>query len=79
MMQLFVSDKGFIKVYGMKYEKEMINALKLFFKEVGIPKAFIMDPHPSQKSKGVSKFLNKVGTTLWVLEESTHHSARAEL
>ena len=30
MMQLFVSDKVFVKVYGMKYEKEFINALKLF-------------------------------------------------
>ena len=29
MMQLFVSDKGFVKVYGMKSEKEFINALKL--------------------------------------------------
>ena len=29
VMQLFVSDKGFVKVYGMKSEKEFINALKL--------------------------------------------------
>ena len=26
MMQIFVSDKGFVKVYGMKSEKEFINA-----------------------------------------------------
>ena len=43
MMQLFVSDKGFVKVYGIKYEKEFINNLKLFWKEVGEPKAFIVD------------------------------------
>ena len=34
IMQLFVSDKVFFRVYGMKYEKEFIDALKLFCKEV---------------------------------------------
>ena len=34
MMQLFVSDKGFVKVYGMKSQSEFVNALKLFCKEV---------------------------------------------
>ena len=43
MMQLFVSGKGFVKVYGMKSEEEFINALKLFYKEVGVPKSFIVD------------------------------------
>ena len=51
MMQIFVSDKGFVKVYGMKSDKEFVKDLKLFFKEVGAPKAFIVDPHPSHKSK----------------------------
>ena len=32
MMQLFVSDKVFVKVYGVKYEKVFINVLKLFCK-----------------------------------------------
>ena len=48
-MQLFVSDKGFFKVYQMKSEKEFVKALKLFCKEVGAPKEFIVGPHPSQK------------------------------
>ena len=30
MMQLFVSDKGFVKVYDVKSKKELINTLKLF-------------------------------------------------
>ena len=79
MMQLFVSDKGFFKVYQMKSEKEFLKALKLFCKEVGEPKAFIVDPYTSQKSNEVRTFLNKAGTTLRVLEESTQHSDRAEL
>ena len=68
MMQLFMSDKGFVKVYGMKYEKEFTNALKLFCKEVGAPKSIIVDSSRTEKSNKVRKFLNKVGTTLRVLE-----------
>ena len=79
MMQLFVSDKGFVKVYGMKSEREFPDALKLFCKEVGAPTAIVVDPHQSQKSDKVRQFLNKVGTTLRVLEESTQHADRAEL
>ena len=78
-MQLFVSDKGFVKVYGMKSQTEFEDALRLFCKEVGAPRAIIVDPHRSQKSAKVKKFLNSVGTTLQVLEESTQHLDRAEL
>ncbi len=39
----------------------------------------IVDPHFSLKSTPVKQFLNKVGTTLRVLEESTQHADRAEL
>ena len=73
MMQLFVSDKGFFKVYGMKSEKEFINYLKLFCKEVGVPKAFIVDSAQTEKSNKVRKFINKVGTTLRVSEGHTQH------
>ena len=79
MMQLFVSDKGFVKVYGMKSESQFPDALKLFCKEVGAPNAIIVDPYSAQKSEKVKQFLNKVGTTLRVLEESTQHADRAEL
>ena len=43
MIQLFVSDKGFVKVYSIKSEKEFINVIKLFCKEVGDPKSIIVD------------------------------------
>ena len=64
MMQLFVSDKGFVKVYGMKSRSDFLGAVHMFFKEVGAPNALIVDPHPSQKSEQVKQFLNKVGTSL---------------
>ena len=79
MMQLFVSDKGFVKVYGMKSEKEFINALKLFCKEVGAPKAIIVDSSQAKKSNKFRKFLNNAGTTLRVLEVETQNADRAEL
>ena len=37
MMQLVVSNKGFVKVYGIKSETEILNAVKLFYKEVWGP------------------------------------------
>ena len=74
-----MSDNGFVEVYGMESEKEFLKALQIFFKEVGSTKAFIVDPYPYQKSNELQTFLNKVGTTLLVLEESNHHSDISEL
>ena len=71
MMQLSVSDKGFVKVYDVKSEKELINTLKLFCKEVWAPKAFMANGARTEKSNKVRHFQNKVGTTLRVLEGET--------
>ena len=79
MIQLFVSDKGFVKVYGMQPQTEFIDALKLFCKEVGAPKAVVVDSHGTEKSRKVKRFLTSVGTTLQVLEGSSQHQDRAEL
>ncbi|KAL7503301.1 hypothetical protein ACHAXN_002533 [Cyclotella atomus] len=79
MMQIFVSDKGFVKVYVMTSQTEIPKAMKLFAKEVGAPNAFVCDPHPNQKSKEVRSFCQKIGSTLRVLEEGTQASNRAEL
>ena len=68
MKQLFVSDKVFVRFYGMKSEKEFVKALNIFCKEVGAPKSFIVYHHLSQKRNEVRTFLNKVGTKLRVLE-----------
>ena len=66
-------------MYGIKYEKEFMNVLKLFCKEVGAPKSIIVDSARTEKSNRVGKCLNKGGTTLCVLEEETQHADRAEL
>ena len=78
-MQLFVSDKGFVKVYGMKIKGQFTLALKLFTKEVGVPNAFMLDPSGEQTSNEVRAFCHKIGTTLRILEERTQHADRAEL
>ena len=78
-MQLFVSDKGFVKVYGMKSKGQFPLALKLFTKGVGVPNTFILDPSGEQMSNEVRAFCHKIGTTLRILEELTQHVDRAEL
>ena len=78
-MQIFVSDKGFVKVYPMRHQREYPLALKLFAKDVGAPEILVADPHPSQKSHDVKAFCNQIGTTLKLLEESTQWANRAEL
>ena len=77
--KLFISDKGFVKVYGMKIKSQFHQALGLFTKEVGVPNAFILDPSGDQTSAVVCNFCHKFGTTLSILEEPTKNADRAEL
>ena len=70
-MQIFVSDKGFVKVYPMKLQSDYPEALGQFAKDVGAPEILVCDPHPSQKSFEVKDFCNKLGTTLELLEQGT--------
>jgi hypothetical protein len=74
MMQFFVGDKGFVRVYGMKSETEIINEVKLLFKEL-----LGVDPNPNQTSEKVHNFCHNVGTTLCVLEEPAQHYDSSEL
>ena len=46
-MQIFVSDKGFLKVYPMKIQRDYPAALHQFVKDVGAPEIIVFDPHPS--------------------------------
>ena len=78
-MQIFVSDKGFVKVYPMRSPGEYPMALRLFAKEVGAPEILVADPYSSHKSRDVKAFCNQIGTTLKILEESTQWANRAEL
>ena len=78
-MQIFFSDKGFVKVYPMKIQHDYPAALRQFAKDVGAPEILVCDPHPSQKSFEVKDFCNKIGTTLKLLEQGTQWANRAEL
>ena len=78
-MQIFVSDKGFVKVYGMASVTQISQAIRLFDKEVGVPNCFVCDPQANQKSKEVRDFCHRIGTTLRILEERTQHANRSEL
>ena len=78
-MQIFVSDKGFVKVYPIKTQRYYPQALRLFAKDVGAPDILVCHPHPSQKSPEVKDFLKKIGTTLRLLEQNTQWDNRAEL
>ena len=79
MIQLFVSDDGFIKVYGMKLGTELLNTVKLFCKEAGVPKIVIVDSRSNKTSDKVRQLVHKVDTTLRVLKDSTQHSFRVEM
>ena len=78
-MQLFVSDKGFVKVYGMKSKAQLPQAPRLFTREVDVPNAFIFDPSGEQTSAIVCAFCHKIGTTMRILGENNQHADRAEL
>ena len=78
-MQIFVSGKGYVKVYPMKFLTEYPTALRQFAKEVGVPDILVDDPHKSHASKEVMDFCNKIGTTLPLLEQNTQWANRAEL
>ena len=70
-MQIFVSDKGYVKVYPMKSLTEYPSAIRQFAKEVGAPDILVADPQNSHASKEVVYFCNKIGTTLRLLEKKT--------
>ena len=78
MMQLFVSDKGFVYIVPMKSRGEFHLALKMFAKEIGVPLSLILDPSGEQNSAKVTKMCHEIGTTMNILEESTHHANLAE-
>ena len=79
MMQLFVTDKGYIFPVPMRSKSEVPHAVKLFAKEVGAPDAIICDAAPEQIHGETKKFCQQIGTTIRALEEGTPWSNRAEL
>ena len=79
MMQIYVSDRGYLAVHPMERKSQFIDSLQMFYKEVGAPNTLVVDPAGEQTSNNVRKLCNQVGTTLRILEESTQWANRAEL
>ena len=77
--QLFITDKGFIYVVPMRRKSEVLQAIKQFAKEIGVPTSIIADMAGEQMSQEVRKFCNDIGTTLQAMEEGTPWSNKAEL
>ena len=77
--QLFITDKGFVYVIPIRRKSEVLQVIKHFAKEIGVPTSIIVDMAGEQMSQEVRKFCNDIGTTLRALEEGTPWSNKAEL
>ena len=77
--QLFVTDKGFVFVVPMRRKCEVLQAMKQFAREIGAPKAFIVDMSGEQMSMEVRHFCNDIGSMWRALEEGTPWANKAEL
>ena len=51
--QLFVTDKGFLYVIPMRRKSEVLQAIKQFTKEIGVPTSIIADMSGEQMSHDV--------------------------
>ena len=60
--QLFVTDKEFLYVMPMQWKSEVLQAIKQFAKEIGVPTSIIADMSGDQTSQEVRKFSNNIGT-----------------
>ena len=78
-MQLIVSDTGFVYVYPMKLKAEIVNAVKAFVKEIGVPTSLILDPEGTQTSKKLNKVIKDMCCPLKFLERRTQWANLAEL
>ena len=67
MMQIFVSERGFVFIVPMKSRGEFHLDLKMFAKEIGVPLYQILDPSGEKNSAKVTKMCHKMVTTLKIL------------
>ena len=70
-MQIFVYDKGLVKVYLMTSASEFTSVLREFVQDVGAPDILVADPYFSNKRKEGKAFSNKIGPTIHLLEHNT--------
>ena len=53
--QLFITDKGFIYMVLMRRKSEVLQAIKQFAKEIGVPTSIVVDMAGEQMSQEVRK------------------------
>ena len=70
-MQLLVSDVGYMYVHPMTAKTEIVDAVKAFAKEIGVPTALILDPAGEQRSKELEKVTKEMACQLKYLERAT--------
>ena len=66
-------------VYSMKAKTEIVNVVKAFVKEIGVPTALILDPEGTQTSKELEKMTKDMYCPLKFLEKRTQWENLAEL
>ena len=77
--QLFVTVKGFVYVVPMKGKSEVLQGVKKFSKDIGVPDAIILDAAGEQTYKTMRKYCSGIGTTLRYLEEGNPWSKKAKI
>ena len=78
-MQLFVSDTGYMFVYPMTLKTEIVNAVKAFAKQIGVPTYLILDTEGTETSKELNKVTKDMYCPLKFLERRTQWANLAEL
>ena len=63
-----MTDKGYLYVVPMKKRAEVLQAVKKFMKEVGVPDAIICDGAGEHTSNNMRQLCNDAGTTLSIFE-----------
>ena len=69
--QLFVTGKGYMHVFPLEKTSDVLLALKLFSKEIGVPEALVTGSTKAKTSDEVKRFYIKIGATLKILERGT--------
>ena len=77
-IQLFVSDTGSMFVYPMKTKTQIVNAVKAFAKEIGVPTALVLDIEGTQTFKEFNKATKDMNCPLKFLERRKQWANLAE-
>ena len=70
--QLFVTDKGYVFVWPLEKESDVLLCLKIFDKDIGVPEALFIDGAKAESSSEVNRFFINLGDALNMLEQVRH-------